>query len=58
MNLALPFWAFSEPGAAEKKKITGQFSYTLWDSWDVREGDITLEEFINYFKVNHAFVVL
>ena len=51
MNLALPLWAFSEPGPAEKKKITEEFSYTLWDRWDVKEGDITLGQFIDYFQV-------
>jgi hypothetical protein len=24
MNLALPFWAFTEPGPAEKKKLVGE----------------------------------
>jgi hypothetical protein len=57
MNLALPYWAFSEPGAAERKKITGSFSYTLWDSWDVKEGDLTLGEFIDYFQKKYNLVV-
>ncbi len=60
MNLALPFWAFTEPGAAEKKKITDKISYTLWDQWDVKEGDITLDQFIKYFEVNsnpHSLVI-
>lgn len=66
MNLALPFWAFTEPGGilfiylsstypilleAEKKKITGKAFYTLWDRWEVKEGDLTLDAFIKYFEV-------
>jgi len=50
MNLALPFWAFSEPGPAERKNLTKQISYTLWDSWDVKEGDLTLGELITHFE--------
>jgi len=57
MNLALPFWAFAEPAPAVRKKITGSFSYTLWDSWDVKEGDITLENFINYFQHKYNLTV-
>jgi len=57
MNLALPFWAFSEPGAAERRKITEKFSYTLWDSWEVKEGDITLDEFIKFFQNKYDLTV-
>jgi ubiquitin-activating enzyme E1-like protein 2 len=57
MNLALPFWALTEPGAAQKKPITDNISYTLWDRWDVKEGDITLEQFINYFHHKFNLVV-
>jgi hypothetical protein len=57
MNLALPYWAFSEPGPAVRNKITKDFSYTLWDNWDVREGDITLGQFIEYFQKKYGLVV-
>lgn len=50
MNLALPFWSFTEPGTAEKKKLVDNIYYTLWDSWDIKEGDITLGEFLQYFE--------
>eukprot|EP01114_Cavostelium_apophysatum_P007108 TRINITY_DN1882_c0_g1_i1.p1 TRINITY_DN1882_c0_g1~~TRINITY_DN1882_c0_g1_i1.p1 ORF type:complete len:1017 (+),score=344.72 TRINITY_DN1882_c0_g1_i1:189-3239(+) len=53
MNLGLPFWAFTEPGPAEGKKITAKMSYTLWDSWDLKKGDITLDEFIKHFKATY-----
>lgn len=55
MNLALPFWSFTEPGAAEKKKLVDNIYYTLWDSWDIKEGDITLGEFLQYFEVKLFF---
>jgi ubiquitin-activating enzyme E1 len=51
MNLALPFWSFAEPGPAQAKKVTDKISYTLWDRWDVKQGDITLGEFLTYFEV-------
>jgi len=57
MNLALPFWSFTEPGAAEKKKIVGNATYTLWDRWDVKEGDITLGELLDHFQKHHNLTV-
>jgi hypothetical protein len=53
MNLALPFWSLSEPGPAEKKKVTEKMFYTLWDRWDVKEGDITLDQFMKHFEVRN-----
>lgn len=50
MNLALPFWSLSEPGPPEKKKIGDTITYTLWDRWNVKEGDITLDQFMKYFE--------
>jgi len=57
MNLALPFWAFTEPGPAEKKKLVGNVTYTLWDSWEVKEGDITLLQFLEYFEKHKSLKV-
>jgi len=57
MNLALPLWAFSEPGAAERKKITGNLTYTIWDSWEVKEGDITVDQFLKYFEAKYGLQV-
>jgi len=57
MNLALPLWAFSEPGEAEKKKITSKITYTLWDSWDVKQGDITLATFMKHFESKYNLQV-
>jgi len=57
MNLALPFWAFTEPGEAARTKITDKMSYTIWDSWEVRQGDITLDQFLKYFETTYKLTV-
>ncbi|CAF3376655.1 unnamed protein product [Rotaria socialis] len=55
VNLALPFFGFSEPVPPRKQKYLDH-EYTLWDRFDV-QGDKTLEEFIDYFKKEHKLVV-
>lgn len=57
MNLALPLWTLSEPGAAEQKKVTDKLSFTLWDRWDIKEGDITLGELLSVFEKKFNVVV-
>ncbi len=52
VNLALPFFGFSEPLQPQKTKIRENWSWALWDRFDV-EGDITLQQFLNHFKVCH-----
>jgi len=57
LNLALPLFQFSEPGEAPKSKVTDDISFTLWDHWDIREGDITLTAFIDYFEKKYKLQV-
>lgn len=50
MNLALPFTAFSEPLRVPKLKYYDT-EFSIWDRFEV-QGEMTLKEFIEYFKVS------
>lgn len=55
VNLALPFIGFSEPLPPAPKKFRDR-EFTIWDRLEI-EGELTLAQLLDYFKLNHEVEV-
>ncbi|XP_039708144.1 ubiquitin-like modifier-activating enzyme 1, partial [Pteropus medius] len=61
INLALPFFTFSEPLAVPRHQYNNQ-EWTLWDRFEVQGlqpngEEMTLRQFLNYFKREHKLEI-
>ncbi|GBN90139.1 Ubiquitin-like modifier-activating enzyme 1, partial [Araneus ventricosus] len=55
-NLALPLFTFSEPLPPPIQKYNEK-EFTLWDRFEV-SGEMTLKDFLNYFKTEHNLEII
>jgi len=56
MNLALPYIGQSDPIAPISHKYLNK-GFNLWDRIDVKIGDVTLQQVLDYFRNQHGFEI-
>lgn len=56
INLALPFFGFSEPIQSSKLKYNGKEVDKIWDRFDV-SAKLTLQELLDHFKNDHGLEI-
>lgn len=56
VNLALPLFAMAEP-LPPKKFSHESLEWSIWDRW-ILEGDLTVRQVLDWFKVSHPFCTL
>lgn len=58
INLALPLFQQSEPIPPPKRKyVPKDKDFTLWDRIEIREGDLTLQQLLEWFQKNEGIEV-
>jgi ubiquitin-activating enzyme E1 len=56
INLALPLFQSAEPQPPAKRKYADK-EFTLWDRIEVRLGDATIQQIIDYFQSEHQLEI-
>lgn len=59
MNLAVPYMQLTEPGGAPQIKLNETVTVNLWDRWDVKGGNMQLNElFITLEETYKVTIIL
>ena len=54
MNLAVPSFSQSDPGLPPKTELAEGVTVTLWDRWEVKQGDLTLVALREFLKERYG----